>query len=50
MPADAYLPHMMRDKKVQGGKLHLIVPETIGRSVVRADIPHDRVLAAIQSV
>ncbi|MBS9542744.1 3-dehydroquinate synthase [Morganella morganii subsp. sibonii] len=50
MPAEAYLPHMMRDKKVQGGKLHLIVPETIGRSVVRADIPHDKVLAAIQSV
>lgn len=50
MTADMYLPHMMRDKKVQGGKLHLIIPTSLGQSVVRADITHETVLAAIQSV
>lgn len=47
MTAEAYLPHMMRDKKVIGGELRLVLPLAIGRSEVRAGVAHDMVLAAI---
>jgi len=47
MAAEAYLPHMMRDKKVVGGELRLVLPLAIGRSEVRAGVAHDMVLAAI---
>ncbi len=49
MKPDDYLPHMMRDKKVMGGKLHLILPTTIGHSEMRADIDAQTVIAAISS-
>ncbi|MEI9748457.1 3-dehydroquinate synthase [Moellerella wisconsensis] len=48
MTPDDYLPHMMRDKKVMGGKLHLILPTKIGDSELRADIGADIVLQAIK--
>ncbi len=47
MTAEDYLPHMMRDKKVVGGELRLVLPLAIGRSEVRAGVAHDMVLAAI---
>jgi 3-dehydroquinate synthase len=47
MTAEAYLPHMMRDKKVLGGELRLVLPLAIGRSEVRGGVAHDMVLAAI---
>lgn len=47
MPVDAYMPHMMRDKKVLAGELRLILPLAIGASEVRGGIPHDVVLSAI---
>jgi len=47
MAAQAYLPHMMRDKKVLAGELRLVLPLAIGRSEVRAGVAHDMVLAAI---
>ena len=47
MKAEAYLPHMMRDKKVLGGELRLVLPLAIGRSEVRGGVAHDMVLAAI---
>ena len=47
MAAEAYLPHMMRDKKVLAGELRLVLPLAIGRSEVRAGVAHDMVLAAI---
>lgn len=50
MAADAYLPHMMRDKKVLAGKLRLVIPVGIGKSVVKQDIEHDVVLASIIAV
>ena len=39
MAAEAYLPHMMRDKKVLAGE--------IGKSEIRGGVPHDVVLGAI---
>ena len=47
MTAEAYLPHMMRDKKVLGGELRLVLPLAIGRSEVRGGGAHEMVLAAI---
>ncbi|MCE1905810.1 3-dehydroquinate synthase, partial [Enterobacter hormaechei] len=32
MPPEAYLPHMMRDKKVIAGKLRLVLPTKIGKA------------------
>ncbi len=47
MAAEEYLPHMMRDKKVLGGELRLVLPRNIGESEVRSGVSHDIVLAAI---
>lgn len=47
MAAEAYLPHMMRDKKVLAGELRLVLPLAIGESEVRSGVAHDTVLAAI---
>lgn len=47
MAAQAYLPHMMRDKKVQAGELRLVLPLAIGKAEVRRGVGHDTVLAAI---
>ncbi|MBS0848274.1 3-dehydroquinate synthase [Citrobacter sp. JGM124] len=47
MSVDAYMPHMMRDKKVLAGELRLILPLAIGASEVRGAVPHDVVLSAI---
>ncbi|ARU92386.1 3-dehydroquinate synthase [Tatumella citrea] len=47
MAAEEYLPHMMRDKKVLGGELRLVLPRSIGESEVRSGVSHDIVLAAI---
>lgn len=48
MPAEAYLPHMMRDKKVLAGQLRLVLPKAIGKAEVRSDVGHDTVLTAIK--
>jgi len=37
--ADRYLELMMRDKKVQAGKLRLVLLEALGRATVRTDVP-----------
>lgn len=47
MTSDAWLPHMMRDKKVLGGELRLVIPLAIGKSEVRRGVPHHLVLSAI---
>lgn len=47
MPAQAYLPHMMRDKKVLAGQLRLVLPLEIGKSEVRSGVSHEVVLGAI---
>ncbi|GKW25675.1 3-dehydroquinate synthase [Pectobacterium carotovorum subsp. carotovorum] len=47
MAPEAYLPHMMRDKKVLAGELRLVLPTAIGQSEVRGGVAHDMVLASI---
>lgn len=47
MSAEAYIPHMMRDKKVLAGKMRLVLPLAIGKSEVRGGVAHDVVLGAI---
>lgn len=47
MSPESYLPHMMRDKKVQAGELRLVLPTAIGHSEVRGGVAHDIVLASI---
>ena len=47
MAPEAYLPHMMRDKKVLAGELRLVLPLAIGKSEVRGGVPHDVVISAI---
>ncbi|MEY8712872.1 3-dehydroquinate synthase [Mangrovibacter phragmitis] len=47
MEPAAYMPHMMRDKKVLAGELRLVLPLAIGKSEVRAGVAHDLVLSAI---
>lgn len=47
MSPAAYLPHMLRDKKVHNGVLRLILPLAIGSARVVDDVSHDVVQAAI---
>jgi 3-dehydroquinate synthase len=47
MSPGAYLPHMMRDKKVLAGDMRLVLPLSIGKSEVRGGVAHDVVLGAI---
>ncbi len=47
MSAEQYLPHMLRDKKVLGGELRLVLPCKTGLAEVRSGVAHDIVLAAI---
>lgn len=47
MSAQAYLPHMLRDKKVLAGEMRLVLPLAIGKSEVRGGVPHEIVLSAI---
>ena len=45
--AQAYLPHLLRDKKVLAGEMRLILPLAIGKSEVRSGVSHELVLNAI---
>ena len=47
MAPEAYLPHMLRDKKVLAGALRLVLPKAIGEAEVRGDVTHETVLASI---
>lgn len=47
MAPEAYIPHMMRDKKVLNGELRLVLSRAIGESEVCRGVPHDVVLSAI---
>ncbi|PSU33035.1 3-dehydroquinate synthase [Photobacterium lutimaris] len=49
MGFDAYIRHMMRDKKVLSGQLRLILPTGIGSAEVVADIPEDVLRQAVQA-
>lgn len=47
MSPDVYLPHMMRDKKVLGGELRLVLPCAIGQSELKCGVDPALVLTAI---
>ncbi|NBI13187.1 3-dehydroquinate synthase [[Haemophilus] felis] len=47
MPLDAYLPLMLRDKKVLAGKLRLVLLKQLGKAYVAKDIDSQLVLNAI---
>lgn len=47
MSSEAYLPHMLRDKKVLAGEIRLVLPRAIGKSEVRGGVSHEVVLNAI---
>ncbi|MGP1947058.1 MAG: 3-dehydroquinate synthase [Arsenophonus sp. NC-PG7-MAG3] len=48
MPAEAYLPHMMRDKKVFNNQLNLVLPKSIGNAELYTNVSHEIVLKAIK--
>lgn len=48
MAAEAYLPHMMRDKKVVNNQLNLVLPKSIGNAELYSNINHEIVLKAIK--
>jgi 3-dehydroquinate synthase len=45
--AERYLELMGRDKKVEGGRLRLVILEALGRAALRADIPADQIAAVL---
>ena len=49
MPVSRYLDLMANDKKVEEGKLRLILMERIGKAVIRGDAPIAEITAAIES-
>ncbi|MDF7670382.1 3-dehydroquinate synthase [Orbaceae bacterium ESL0721] len=50
MPPAAYLPHMLRDKKVLSGQLRLVIPTKIGGAEIVDGIDSDTVLQSIARV
>lgn len=48
MTSDAYIPHMLRDKKVLSGKLRLVIPTQIGQVEVLDGIDKNIVLESIE--
>lgn len=46
MSFETFMSHMMRDKKVQQGKLRLVLPESVGRSDIYSSVP-EQVLAQV---
>jgi len=45
--ANRYLELMSRDKKVEAGKLRVVLLEVLGRATIRADIPRSELLAVL---
>ena len=50
MNVRAVLEAMLRDKKVEQGKLRFVLLEGIGRAVVRGDVPEDLVSRTVQGL
>lgn len=46
---ETLLSRLESDKKTIGGKVHFVLPTTIGETVVKSGIPSDQILDAIQS-
>ncbi|MBF0262888.1 MAG: 3-dehydroquinate synthase [Magnetococcales bacterium] len=49
-PVEAYVEAMGHDKKVEAGRIRFVLPDRIGRSLVRADVDLDAVRAALVEV
>ena len=49
MSFDAFMQHMMRDKKVLSGKLRLVLPTGIGHAEVVSDVPGEHIQKAIDA-
>ncbi len=49
MTADQYLPLMLHDKKVQDGRLRLVLLQGLGRGVVSDQATSEQILAAIRA-
>lgn len=49
MDYDAFIKHMMRDKKVLSGQLRLVLPTAIGQAQVVADVPHQLIADVIDA-
>ena len=49
-PDDRILEAMMHDKKVQGGRLRLVLPVSLGRSEVVVDPPAEAVRAGLEAI
>lgn len=50
MPVEAYIPHMLRDKKVLSGQLRLVIPSQIGKVEVIDGISQEIVLKSVERV
>jgi 3-dehydroquinate synthase len=50
LPTDAIVDAMAFDKKVKSGRLRFILPERIGRVIIRDDVPVDLVTRAVESL
>ncbi|MDR0805426.1 MAG: 3-dehydroquinate synthase [Enterobacteriaceae bacterium] len=48
MTPEAYIPHMLRDKKTLAGNLRLVLPTAIGQAEIKGGVTHDVVLSAIR--
>ncbi|MBF0212078.1 MAG: 3-dehydroquinate synthase [Magnetococcales bacterium] len=48
-PVEAYLEAMTHDKKVSAGKIRFVLPERLGRAVVRSDLPDTELQAALRA-
>lgn len=49
-PSDELASRMMHDKKVAGGKLRLVVPGAVGRTVIVGDAPREAAIAGIDAI
>ncbi len=50
LDVDAILASTAGDKKVQAGKVRFVLPDRLGHVIIRADVPPDKVRAAVKSL
>ena len=50
LDVDEILASTAGDKKVQAGKVRFVLPDRIGHVIIRADVPPDKVRAAVRSL
>jgi len=50
IPTDEVIGALIYDKKVRGGRVRFVLPERLGRVVIRDDVPEDAVRAGVESI